>query len=38
VQRPYEVPDAGWYANVNQGPDNQGDNAKPLSCGDLKAA
>ena len=34
----YAIPAAGWYANVHQGPDLQGDNAKPIACGDLKAA
>jgi hypothetical protein len=38
VNKDYAVPPAGWYANVHQGPDLQGDNAKPMACGDLKAA
>jgi CHRD domain len=38
VNRDYAIPPAGWYANVHQGPDLQGDNAKPMACGDLKAA
>ena len=38
VQKPYQIPPAGWYANVNQGPDLQGDDAKSMACGDLKAA
>ena len=38
LNRDYVIPAAGWYANVHQGPDLQGDNAKPMACGDLKAA
>ena len=38
VNKDYAIPPAGWYANVHQGPDLQGDNARPLACGDLKAA
>jgi hypothetical protein len=38
VNKAYAIPPAGWYANVHQGPDLQGDNAKPMACGDLKAA
>jgi len=38
VNMDYVIPPAGWYANVHQGPDLQGDNAKPMACGDLKAA
>ena len=38
VNKDYLIPPAGWYANVHQGPDLQGDNAKPMACGDLKAA
>jgi hypothetical protein len=38
LNKDYAIPPAGWYANVHQGPDLQGDNARPLACGDLKAA
>lgn len=38
VPREYQLPVGGWYAMVHQGPDLQGDNAKPMACGDLKAA
>jgi hypothetical protein len=38
LNQEYAIPPAGWYANVHQGPDLQGDNARPLACGDLKAA
>ncbi len=38
VQRPYVIPPQGWYANVHQGPDLQGEQATPMACGDLRAA
>jgi hypothetical protein len=38
LNKDYAIAPAGWYANLEQGPDLQGDNARPLACGDLKAA
>jgi hypothetical protein len=38
LNKDYVIPAAGWYANVHQGPDLQGDNARPMACGDLQAS